>query len=255
MQCRSLALKTTGEHSASLHSARCLSPRNRGQSAMSLLVYLENLMSLLQRVCKTLGVLGLAVAFPALVSGQSTNYYAHPREGIFSCREPLPGDQVNPSVAVNTSGGYIVWQDNITDGSGLGISAVQLDATFSPIYGNFRVNVQGSNDQENAQVTLLNGGGAAFVWQGGVQGFQHIYARFLSASNIWVTGDVMVNTRHQLLSGQSRHRHSDEWQRHRHLGQLWPGQCGRFSGGLCADSHPHRPESRRRVSRQPIHFQ
>ena len=87
-----------------------------------------------------------------------------------------------------------MWDDNITDGSGLGISAVQLDATFSPIYGNFRVNVQGTNDQENPQVTLLNGGGAAFVWQGGVLGFQHIYARFLSSSNLWVTGDVMVNT-------------------------------------------------------------
>lgn len=160
---------------------------------MALLLCSENLMSLLRRVCKTLGVLGLAVAFPALVSGQSTNYYAS-EGGEYLPAGSLPGDQINPALAVSASGGYLVWQDNITDGSGLGISAVQLDATFSPIYGNFRVNVQGSNDQENAQVALLNGGGAAFVWQGGVQGFQHIYARFLSASNLWVTGDVMVNT-------------------------------------------------------------
>src|ERR1700677_369492 len=182
--------------SASLHFARVqtyLIPRNRGQSTAPLLGYLQNLMSLLQRVCKTLGVLGLAVALPALVSGQSTNYYA-PQGGEYAPAGSLPGDQVNPSVAVNASGGYVVWDDNITDGSGLGISAVQLDATFSPIYGNFRVNVQGTNDQENPQVTLLNGGGAAFVWQGGVLGFQHIYARFLSSSNLWVTGDVMVNT-------------------------------------------------------------
>ena len=150
-------------------------------------------MSLLQRVRRTLGVLGLAFSLPVLVSAQTTNYYAAQGPEYFPAGL-IPGDQINPSVAVSTSGGYLVWQDNVTDGSGYGISAVQLDGTFSPIFGNFRVNVQGTNDQENPRVTLLKGGGAAFVWQGGVLGFQHIYARFLSASNIWVTGDVMVNT-------------------------------------------------------------
>ncbi len=150
-------------------------------------------MSPLQRVRKTLGVMVLAIALPAFVSGQTTNYYATQGSEYFPAGS-LPGDQINPCVAISTSGGYLVWQDNITDGDGFGISAVQMDSTFSPIFGNFRVNVQGANDQENPQVALLNGGGAAFVWQGGKQGFQHIYARFLSASNLWVTGDVMVNT-------------------------------------------------------------
>jgi len=40
----------------------------------------------------------------------------------------------------------------------------------------------------------LNNGGAAFVWQGGRQGFQHVYGRFLSASNNWATGDIQVNS-------------------------------------------------------------
>jgi hypothetical protein len=176
----------------SLQFARRLFLRKRGQCTIPLLVYWENLMSLPQRVCKTLGVLGLAVALPSLVYGQSTNYYA-PLGGEYLPAGSLPGDQINPSAALSTSGGYLVWQDNITDGSGYGISAVQLDATFSPIYGNFRVNVQGTNDQENPQVTRLNGGGAAFVWQGGLRSYQHIYARFLSKSNTWVTSDVMVN--------------------------------------------------------------
>ena len=43
-------------------------------------------------------------------------------------------------------------------------------------------------------MSLLNGGGAVFVWQGGQQGFQHIYARFLSAGNLWLAGDLLVNT-------------------------------------------------------------
>ena len=42
-------------------------------------------------------------------------------------------------------------------------------------------------------MTLLQGGGAAFVWQSGKLSFQHIMARFLSSSNLWITGDIQVN--------------------------------------------------------------
>jgi hypothetical protein len=56
------------------------------------------------------------------------------------------------------------------------------------------VNATGTNDQENVRVALLKNGGAVFVWQGGVEGYQHVYARFLSASNLWLTTtDVVVS--------------------------------------------------------------
>ncbi len=121
-----------------------------------------------------------------------TNYYA--TNGTqYAIIGSLPGDQVHPDVTVTTNGGFVVWQDNITDGDGWGVSAMQLDGTLSGSGSSFRVNVQGAGDQENPRVALLNGGGAVFAWQGGQQGFQHIYARFLSSSNTWLTGDVMVN--------------------------------------------------------------
>ena len=41
---------------------------------------------------------------------------------------------------------------------------------------------------------MLNGGGAVFAWQGGQQGYQHIYARFLSAAGTFAAGDAMVNS-------------------------------------------------------------
>ncbi len=152
----------------------------------------ENLMSPLQRVCKTLGILGLTLAFPAMVSAQSGSGYV--TNGIeYAPAGALPGDQIDASISLNTSGGYLVWADNITDGSGFGISAVRLDSTFSPTLSNFRINQQGTNDQERPQVTLLKGGGAAIVWQGGKQSFQHIYAAFLSVSNTFVARDVPVN--------------------------------------------------------------
>lgn len=106
----------------------------------------------------------------------------------------LPGDQTASRAAVTSSGGYLVWQDNATDGAGLGIGARRLNSSFSGDLNVFRVNQIGAGDQENPQVALLSGGGAAFVWQGGAQGFQKIYARFVNSSGTFVSSDVLVNT-------------------------------------------------------------
>jgi hypothetical protein len=125
-------------------------------------------------------------------SGQ-TNYY-NTNGTEYAVIGSLPGDQVYPDVAVSPAGGFVVWQDNITDGSGWGISARSLNSTLSGSLGTFRVNAIGAGDQEYPRVALLNGGGAVFVWQGGPKGFQHIYARFLTATNTFqTTNDVMVN--------------------------------------------------------------
>lgn len=104
------------------------------------------------------------------------------------------GDQVHPAVAVNANGGFVVWEDNATSSSGLAVSALRLDANFSASLSSFKVNESTTGDHERAQVALLGDGGAAFVWQGGRYGFQHIYARFLSSSNTWLTGDILVNS-------------------------------------------------------------
>jgi hypothetical protein len=133
----------------------------------------------------------LAAGAPAVVLGQ-TNYVTNGVEYLIA--GSLPQDQVQPQVSLNSSGGFLVWQDNITDGSGLGISALQLDSGFSGVLSPFRVNSVAAGDQENPRVSMLNGGGAVFVWQGGEQGFQHIYARFLSPSTTWVGNDVRVST-------------------------------------------------------------
>ena len=123
--------------------------------------------------------------FP-LPSFAQTNYYA--TNGTeYAIIGSLPGDQVFPDAAVNTNGGFVVWQDNITDGDGWGISARQVDGTLSGTLGTFRVNQQGAGDQENPRVALLKNGGAVFVWQGGQKGFQHIYAAFVNANNTFVT--------------------------------------------------------------------
>jgi len=104
-----------------------------------------------------------------------------------------PGEQVYPQASVRAAGGYLVWQDNVTDGSGYGISARKLDGSLSGSLSVFRVNESGDDNQERPGVSLLNEGGAVFTWQGGAPGYQHIYARFLSGDGTFATGDVMVN--------------------------------------------------------------
>jgi hypothetical protein len=130
------------------------------------------------------------VALPAALHAQ-TNYGPSGYEYLIA--GTLPQDQVHGQTAVNASGGYLVWQDNIADGSGLGISALQLDSSFSGSLSSFRVNSTAANDQENPQVALLKNGGTVFAWQGGKQSYQHIYARFLASNKTWQANDILVN--------------------------------------------------------------
>jgi len=137
--------------------------------------------------------LGLFLGLPAAVFGQ-TNYYS--KNGTeYSVVGSLAGDQVFPDAVLTGSGGFVVWQDNATDGSGWGVSARRLDGTLSGTLGTFRVNAQGADDQKNPRVALLKNGGAVFAWQGGSPSHEQIYARFLTSSNTWLTtNDVLVNT-------------------------------------------------------------
>jgi hypothetical protein len=131
-------------------------------------------------------------AFATSASAQTNYYTTNGTE--YAVIGSLPGDQVFPDVAISPAGGFVVWQDNITDGDGWGVSARKLDDTLSGTLGTFRVNVQGAGDQENARVALLKNGGAAFVWQGGAEAYQHIYARFLTPTNTFMTStDLLVN--------------------------------------------------------------
>ncbi len=140
---------------------------------------------------KALACWCLAAGLPAVALAQG-NYAPggtqYPIAGV------LPGEQVHPQLAIGPSGGYLVWEDNITDGYGLGVSALRLDSTLSGAFAPFRVNATAAADQERPVVTLLKDGGAAFVWLGGRQAFQHIYARFMGANNTWLTSDILVNS-------------------------------------------------------------
>jgi hypothetical protein len=159
-------------------------------TAMSV-TFLEKFMPSSFSTLRTALCLGLVTVVPTMVFGQAGFL---PEGGEYNISGSLAGDQVQSSLDLNATGGYIVWEDNITDGAGQGISARKIDSSLSGTLSAFRVNAQGADDQQKPKVTLLSDGGAAFIWQGGPAKAQQIYARFLSSSNTWLTGDVLVNS-------------------------------------------------------------
>jgi len=148
-------------------------------------------MSLSPIIRKPLLGCALVLALPLLAAGQSA-YTAN--LGEYSISGARPGDQVRPQAAVTPAGGFLVWDDNAIDGHGQGIAGLALDSNFNPVGSPFRVNQIVGGDQSRTQIALLQGGGAVIVWQGGAAGRENIYARFISSSNTWLTGDVLLNS-------------------------------------------------------------
>lgn len=112
--------------------------------------------------------------------------------GEYSLSGALTGDQTRPALVFGPAGGYVVWQDNVTDGAGSGISAQRLNDNLSGTLAPFRVNEGGAGHQEFPQAAMLPNGAVVFVWQGGALGFQKIHARFLNPDGTFATGDILV---------------------------------------------------------------
>jgi hypothetical protein len=105
----------------------------------------------------------------------------------------MAGDQIKPSITFSQDGGIIVWQDNATDGDGTGIAARRIGVDGTSRGERFRVNVEGTGQQENASVVTLTNGSRLFVWQGGLLGAQRIHARIMDESGVFTSGDVLVS--------------------------------------------------------------
>ncbi len=128
-------------------------------------------------------------AFPALVFAQPLV----PKNGEHPVLGEVAGDQTAPSVSINSAGGWVAWQAAGIDRKGLGIGVRRLDGNLNSSGPLLPVNRLIVGDQERPAVGLLNDGGAVITWQGGVPGFQNIYARFLRADGSFLTDDVLVS--------------------------------------------------------------
>ncbi len=147
-------------------------------------------MSFISRAAGTAAI--CAAVLGSQLPVRSQEHYS-PQGAEFEIGAGLRGDQAKSRVSIKRDAGYLVWQDNATDGEGLGISARRLDANFNPSYGTFRVNESGAGDQELPQVAQLRDGGAVVVWQSAPFGVKRIVARFLDAQGKFLTGDISVS--------------------------------------------------------------
>lgn len=128
--------------------------------------------------------------FPALASAQAVFNALGQESALIGA---LPGDQVNPDVDIRPSGGYVVWQDSLGDGSGFGIRAQWLDEGLAAPFGAFDVNQGAEGDQEQPKVALFPSGETMFVWQSRVDGNRDLYARFLAQDRTFKTSDIRIN--------------------------------------------------------------
>ena len=139
--------------------------------------------------------IGLACALALLGLGVSTawadlRFEAKGTE--YDLTAKLVGDQLATHVAISPSGGYLVWHDNATDESGLGVSALMLDANANPMGAPFRVNSKLLGNQEKPQVGLLSEGGAFFVWEAGETGFRRVQFRATNRRGLFSNEEVFV---------------------------------------------------------------
>ena len=156
---------------------------------------LKSFMSSLFRACARLAVLSATFVLPALLRSQTVlRTPVAAVGGEYSITRGLVGDQIKPVASFTATGGYVAWQDNGIDGDGWGIAAVKLDQSLSPQGPRFRVNAIGLGNQTSPQVASFPNGGAAFVWQGGINTAYRIYARFLLPNgNFTSANDILVN--------------------------------------------------------------
>ncbi len=140
--------------------------------------------SLLAGFAGVMMAVGFGVSAQAGVSRDGVEYRLAPA---------LQGDQGKPDLALNATGGYLVWEDNVGDGDGLSVNLRRINSSMSGEFGVTGLATRTAGDQENPHVTFLNGGGAAFVWQGGTVGEQQVFLRIMIGAGTFIGDEIPVS--------------------------------------------------------------
>ena len=106
-------------------------------------------------------------------------------------------DQSNAQITSLSGGGWVVtWQSYGQDGSTWGVYQQAYDASGTALGSETRVNTYTLNDQSNAQITSLSGGGWVVTWISFNQdgSFGGIYQQAYDASGTALDSETRVNT-------------------------------------------------------------
>ena len=105
----------------------------------------------------------------------------------------LNSDQTMPAAAFGATGGFVLWQDPISDPFGLGVSVRRLNEALTPEGSALRVNQTIPLDQSRPKVAMFADGTALSAWQSGRSGFQNVFARRIAADGTVPANEMLVN--------------------------------------------------------------
>lgn len=121
-------------------------------------------------LCALLGFISFGLATPAAVFAPVGSEY--PGAGM------LPGDQLAPSISLDSSSGLAVWQDHGVDNSWT-IRGRRLTSSGTGLFSAFTISSSTNDDQTSPKVAYLKNGNSAVIWVGGTGPNAAIYARLL----------------------------------------------------------------------------
>ncbi|ADV61466.1 VBCS repeat-containing protein [Isosphaera pallida ATCC 43644] len=131
------------------------------------------------------------------VYAQRFDASGNPVGGEFQVNTYTTSFQVNPHVAMNGAGDFVVvWQSYTQDGSGYGVYAQRFDASGNPVGGEFQVNTYTTGWQRNPRVAMNAAGDFVVVWESFYQdgsGYG-VYAQRFDALGNPVGSEFQVHT-------------------------------------------------------------
>ena len=131
------------------------------------------------------------------IYGQTFNASGAPVGGETRINTTTASDQVDPSVAALTGGGYIVtWASDNQDGDGWGVYGQRFDASGHAVGGETLINTTTTSDQLNPKVAGLSNGGYVVTWESynTTSSNYDLYEQRFDASGAAVGGETRVNT-------------------------------------------------------------
>ncbi|MFN6478681.1 beta strand repeat-containing protein [Nostoc sp. DedQUE07] len=117
--------------------------------------------------------------------------------GEFQVNTSTNNEQVNPTVAMDTNGNFVVsWQSSGQDGSGYGVYAQRYNSSGAAVGTEFKVNTQTGNSQYNPTIAMDADGDFVISWQSYYQdgSYLGIYAQRYNSAGAAIGGEFLVNT-------------------------------------------------------------
>ncbi len=136
-------------------------------------------------------------------SGDSIGIFARrfdsngtPLANEFRANSYTTGFQLNPSVAVDNVGNFVItWQSQAQDGNSYGVYAQRYNSSGVSQGIEFRVNTVTSGNQSNPYVSMSNSGNFVIAWSGaGSTDTYGVYAKRYNSSGTLQGQEFLVNT-------------------------------------------------------------